>query len=480
MFAKPIVIDFDVASEARSTRRDGGPDLSFFNDFTPRAGARLPPPEPESGPAFWGPQTPLPSMSGGPDARPGAGVSPAAAIDNAVKLLRGGDPAAAERQAREVLKVLPQDSRALLVIGAARRRLRDYPAAKHILSAITGVKTQSAEAHYELGLTLAEAGEREAAITSLRRAAALQADFADAWIALSEQLYLAGDRAGATEAYDEHIRISVKDPELMAAIASLRDGRVEEAEQKLRAYLRANPGDVGATRLFAEVLGRQVRYEEAQVILEHCLKLAPDFVAARFNYALVLHEQNKPDEAIIQLEILLERQPDDVRYLAPLAACYVLLMDYERAVPLLERLVAEHPKDAKLWINYGQSLRIVGARDKAISAYRRAIALDPAAGDAYWSLADLKTRALDETDIAAMGAQVENSQLPEETRVALRYALGRAHEDRQEWEASFRHYAEGARLRRQGLPSDPDQNTAVKNNLIRQFTPEFFAERVGW
>ena len=420
-----------------------------------------------------------PPSDGGVAGKRSSAVSPAAAIANAVKLLHG-KPAAAERQAREVLKVLPQDARALLVIGAARRRLRDFAAAKSILSQVAAAKRDSAEAHYELGLALAEGGERDDAIASLRRAAALEGDFSEAWLALSEQLYFAGDKDGATEAYDEHIRVVVKDPNLRDALAALRENRLADAECKLRIYVRANPGDLGAVRLLAETLGRQSRHEQAEVILAHCLRIAPGFVAARFTYALALYEQSKTEEAIAELEKLLETQPGEPRYLSTLAACHVLRMDYEKAIRLLTDLVAKYPDEAKLWVNYGQSLRIVGRRDEAVAAYRRAIALQPGAGEAYWSLADLKIEALDEADIAAMTEQVEEPASPDEARVALHYSLGKAYEDRRAFEASFRHYAEGARLRRRYLPNDPELNASVVESLARQFTPAFFAERADW
>ncbi len=57
------------------------------------------------------------------------GVSPAAAVANAMALL-AGNPAAAERQAREILKFLPDDARAVFIVGAARRRQGDAVGAR--------------------------------------------------------------------------------------------------------------------------------------------------------------------------------------------------------------------------------------------------------------------------------------------------------------------------------------------------------------
>ena len=407
------------------------------------------------------------------------GVSPTAAIANAVQLLQG-DPAKAERQAREVLKVLPHDARALFVIGAARRRLGDLDAAERILAQVAAVKHQSADAHYELGLTLVEAGKRADAIQALRRAAALETEFAEAWLALSEQLFRSGDKTGATEAYDEHLRVAVKHPDLLAAVDALRDSRLADALTKLSPYLRANPSDLGAARLMAETLARLSRYEEAARILVHILNLAPHFVAARRQYAHALMDMNLPDEALVQFERLLELRPNDPDYLAPLAGCHVLRLDFDKALPLLRRLVDENPNAAKIWINYGQSLRIYGDRAGAVTALRRAIAVDPSAGEAYWSLADLKVEAFNDEDVAAMKGQIAGPELGAEQRVAIHYSLGKAYEDRRDWKASFDHYAQGACLRKNMLPDDHAANPAAVTRLKQQFTAEFLAEREGW
>ena len=47
-------------------------------------------------------------------------------------------------------------------------------------------------------------------------------------------------------------------------------------------------------------------------------------------------------------------------------------------------------------------LKTVGRQADGIAAYRKAIAIKPTLGEAWWSLANLKTVKFDEADIAAM------------------------------------------------------------------------------
>jgi predicted Zn-dependent protease len=389
------------------------------------------------------------------------------------------NPALAELQAREILKVLPHDVRATFIIGAALRRRGDADGARAILEPLAQGQPKSAYAHYELGLTLARLGEAEAAVAALHHAAALRQDLPQTWLSLSDQLRLAGDVQGAATAYAEHIRTTVSDPDVREAAALIRDARLADAEQILRRHVIAHPDDVPALRLLGETVGRMGHREEAEDLLAHCLTLAPDFDDARHSYALILYHQNKIPDAIRQLERLVERSPKDLRYLALLGASCNFVMDYERAIATLETAIAQHPSEPQLWICYGQSLRVFGRQREAREAFERALTLRPTLGEAYWSLADLKTVGLTGEAVERMRGLIGDPTLSPDDRLHLHYALGKALEDAKAWAESFEHYAVGAKLRRAQLPYDADQNTAWAEMSKAHFTAEFFAARAS-
>ena len=61
------------------------------------------------------------------------------------------------------------------------------------------------------------------------------------------------------------------------------------------------------------------------------------------------------------------------------------------AIALMQQAVAASPDNAKLRLLHGHLLREIGEQEQAIEAYRQALALRPGMGEAYWSLANLKT-----------------------------------------------------------------------------------------
>ncbi|TLZ64295.1 MAG: tetratricopeptide repeat protein, partial [Gammaproteobacteria bacterium] len=133
-------------------------------------------------------------MSGGGAVEPVGSVD--LALAHARRLLEKSPPLAAE-QAGEILRALPGEPRARLILGAARRLIGQLQAALEVLEPLAREQPRAAAVHLELGAALGEAGRGPEAITALRRAVALKPDLADGWRLLADQLDAAGDLAGA-------------------------------------------------------------------------------------------------------------------------------------------------------------------------------------------------------------------------------------------------------------------------------------------
>ena len=407
-----------------------------------------------------------------------ADTSPAAIIARAAALL-ASDPAQARRDAEAILRLAPNDPRALLILGSARRRLGDPAGARAVLAPLAKAYPRAANTQYELGLTLADLGEAAAGAQALRNAVSLNRDLAEAWRALGDLKFKAGEVAAAESAYAEHRRATVTDPALKGAAEALFAGRIAEAETLLRAHLTRHLGDAAATRMLAEVYLQQARYGDAEILFARALELDPSHDGARFGYADALFRQQKASQALVEVERLVAAAPQDPAYLNLLAACLALVGEDARVIAIYETLVADYPRQPRLWLNFGHTLRAVGRREEAVAAYKKSLELAPGLGDAYWSLANLKVAALGPADEAAMLAALRRTDLSVDDRLHLHYALGKALEDRGEHAAAFEHYAKGAALRRGETPYDAAETTAVLRRAETLFTADFFAERAG-
>jgi predicted Zn-dependent protease len=399
------------------------------------------------------------------------------ALANAARML-GPRPDLAEEQAREILKSVPGNRNALVLLGVALRNQGRAGEARELLEPLATPADTPAAVLFEYGLTLGDLGESADAIATLSRAVKLNPGHAQAWRALADQYTLAGDTAKADAAYAQNIRASVNDPQLLEAAKALCENDLPVAERLLRPFLMEHPTDVAAIRMLAETGARLGRYDDAEKLLARCLELAPGFDAARHNYASVLHRQNKGREALAQADMLLKRDARNPGYRALYGAVLSQLGEYRQASACYENLLKDFPAQPKGWMSYGHTLKTLGRQEQGVAAYRKAIAQMPGLGEAWWSLANLKTFRFTTDEIVTMRAQLERGDLAPDDRLHFEFALGKALEDGGDYVPSFMHYEKANALRRASLPYHRDHTASFMQRLA-DFTPEFFAARKG-
>lgn len=269
-------------------------------------------------------------------------------------------------------------------------------------------------------------------------------------------------------------------PELLRAGLALVDNDLPTAEGILRSYLKQRPTDVKAIRMMAELAARVGRLADSENLLRRALELAPGFTTARANLATVLYKQNRHADTIAELERIEREGAANLGHTSLKAAALGRIGGHEESIALYRKILDARPDEPKLWTSYGHNLKTVGEQTESIAAYRRAIAIEPTLGEAWWSLANLKTVKFDEDDVAAMAAALREPGLKNEDRFHLHFALGKAAEDKGEAEAGFGHYAEANRLRRALLDYSADDMHRHVERCIALFTPAFFAAREGW
>lgn len=275
------------------------------------------------------------------------------------------------------------------------------------------------------------------------------------------------------------IDAALRNPNLMAAAVALSENRLEDAEPLLRGHLRDAPTDVAAIRMMAELAARVGRLKDSEALLRRALELTPDFGAARANLATVLYKQNRFPEALEHLNAVLSEDGDNPVQQNLKAATLGRIGGYEEAIALYQELTTRFPDHAKLWMSYGHMLKTVGNQEESIAAYQRALAAEPSLGEAYWSLANLKTTSFTKDDVDAMQAALTSPNLGSEDEFHLHFALGKAMEERIDHDAAFAHYEKANALRSAELQYDPQLVSTQINRIIDQLTPEFLEARSG-
>jgi tetratricopeptide (TPR) repeat protein len=403
----------------------------------------------------------------------------ATAYKNAVDLL-SKDPALAQEQANEILKIYPDEQKAIRILAFAQR-LQGRPLnALKLLQPLLPLQSESPDFLHEIAQCYGALGRGEEAIEALRRAVAIDPKHAPSWQSLGHQLKVAGDEQGSRQAFEQHFTLSTRHPELVEAVKLLREGKLAKAERLTRDLLKQHPTDVSCIRVLSDIGVQLGQLNDAALLLERCLELAPEFHAARHSYALVLLRQQKPEAALVEAERLLSTEPSNPNFLTLKASILARIGDHESAIALYEWVLKHYPNQARAQMSYGHALKTVGRLDEAIDAYRKCIRLSPEVGEAYWSLANLKTFRFSNEDIGNMRRQVTAEGGDADDQSHLAFALGKALEDRGQYDESFQFYRRGNRIRRVEHRHNQKINVLEAVRQVKTLTRPFFEQRKGW
>ena len=398
------------------------------------------------------------------------------ALSHASKLL-ALDPFLAAQQAGEILKVVPNQPNALILSALAQDRLGNTDTAIQTLRQLIQIQSDWAAPYFELGLILRRMGKTQDALNTLQSALSLKPNLPKAWLVLAGLYAEMGDEVASDSAYSKHLQFSVMDPQLISAASALVENRVPDAEHLLKTYLKQYPTDVAAIRMLAEVAARLGRDIDSENLLARCIELAPSFHHARQNYALILNRLNKGEDALVQAEILLQVEPENLNYLNIKAVALNKLGDCDEAIKLYDHILAKHSQYSKIWHSFGHTLKTAGFHERAVQAYRKGIELDPAYGEAYWSLANLKTFLFNDNDIAEMQLQLSAQNLNVGDRFHFDFALGKALEDQREYAEAFKYYEKANQLRKTLIHYSSERNQQKVKECKTLFTGAFFNER---
>ena len=378
----------------------------------------------------------------------------------------------------------PASREALFLMAVNRRYLNRIPDALATLEQLEGQHPGFSRLFQERGYCYVALRDAPQAIAAFLRAVNINPALPASWNMLHRLYRMTGDAENAATTASHVALLQKLPPEVVHATSLFSDGELAQAESIVRAFLLKHGDHVEAMRLLARIGIERDVLDDAEILLEAVLTIAPDYRAARADYARVLLRRHKHLQARRELEKLLQLEPSNREHLKGYAAACVGLGDYEPIISLYRRLLSEPPAaaaeraDLHLWM--GHSLKTIGQQREAIEEYRAATGVRAEFGEAWWSLANLKTYRFAGEEIESMRRAESAPGTPLVDRYHLCFALGKAYEDRAEFADSWTYYERGNALKHgeiRYLPRITEVNTRLQKQLC---TREFFAARAGW
>jgi tetratricopeptide (TPR) repeat protein len=395
------------------------------------------------------------------------------------ELLQQRQLAPALRAAEALLVTVPENRDVLYLRAVAQRLSGDIAAALATLAELERLHPRFSGLFQERGHCYVALRQAPEAIHSFLLAVNINPALPASWSLLESLFRMAGEDREAAQAAEHVAALRQLPSEVVTATALFSDGELAPAEQLIRAYLRRHPDHIEAMRLLARVGMERDVLDDAHLLLERVLELAPDYQPARFEYAQVLARRHLHLEARGQVERLLALEPANRNYRTLHALTLVGLGQHEEALALYRELLEGAIQPAELHLSIAHSLKTLGSTAAAIAEYRAATDSRPGYGEAYWSLANLKTYRFTDEEIGGMEAAEASPTATGVDRYHLCFALGKALEDRGSFEQSFAYYSRGNALKRAASGYRPETIEAAARQQKEVCTGALFARHAG-
>jgi len=407
-------------------------------------------------------------------------TAPRAFFDEVIELINEGHPEQAAKRCTLTLESYPNDVNLLGLLGVIYLKMNLPTQAEQTLRKTIELAPSFAKPHEDLGLLLINLGRQEEAVLLLQRATHLDPKSADAFFNLGKALAKIGRGKEADQAFEAAFELTPSRKLLAEAGRLHGEGKYDEAERVYRQILNTEPENVDALRMLAMLAATAGHLDDAERLLRRVTKLAPDYFTAHMDLGRILKEQDRFEDAIIALRAALEIEPNNAgswfllgATLAPAAMTYEAVEAYKKSLEL-------RPDAPSVLLGLGHVLKTIGEQEQGIAAYKRCIELKPDNGETYWSLANLKTFRFSDEELAKMEERVQSGEVDHaSSEVNFHFALGKAYEDRDQYERAWHWYETGNQKQRQLVSYDPVETEVTNDALIGVFNAEYLEQMAG-
>ncbi|WP_411817458.1 sulfotransferase [Hyphococcus sp. DH-69] len=382
----------------------------------------------------------------------------------------------ADQLLRTFLSEAPNHADALYMSAVCARYMRRFDDAVQFLDKLQKILPDFGRGLQERGHLFREQGESEKALNAYVRATQANPALEASWRAQSEIFAKLGRHGEAQNASRQVEHLQGLPRELIGVTNFVHEGKLLKAENLCRFFLQRNPRHVEGMRLLADIGIRLGVLDEADFLLESAIEFEPENIQLRLDYIQLLRKRQKFEAALAQARSLYDRDKNNPVFISQYAIENLQTGNIEEAIDLFDRVLEVLPNDPATLTSRGHALKTWGQQEKAISSYRLAYRAKPDHGDAFYGLANLKTYSFTDEEIALMQDAEASDQTAFRDRIHLYFALGKAFEDRKEYEASFSYYARGNELKRINSTYSADTMAEELENQKKVCTTALFSK----
>ena len=269
-------------------------------------------------------------------------------------------------------------------------------------------------------------------------------------------------------------------PELKSVSSFIHEGKLKKADHLCRDYLKNKPHDIEAMRLLAKI-GKELHiYDDSEFLLESCLVFDKDNTDAALEYIDVLIKRQKYAKALGEAEKLYKKDEKNLQFMIAYAVTLQQTNKQEEALNIYNKVLEVDKNNPDVLLSKGHLLKTFGNVKESIESYKSSYKIDKYFGDAYWSLANLKTYTFSDLEIKSLEKMVKDIYLNENEKTYMHFALGKAFEDSKDYQKSFHHYKAGNDIKKQNIKFDLKVFDEECINQKEVCTGDLFEAKKGW
>ena len=346
-----------------------------------------------------------------------------------------------------ILKDHPDHIDSLYLAAVSSRYLRQFEDSKKFIEHLLLNAPDMGRAYQELGHLNRDMGDEEQAVVHYRQACELNPALIAGWNYLYQYFAKNNNKPAADHALEQINKLQSLPGVLLYIDQILNEGRLGMAEAKCRAFLKENPTHTHAMSLLAEIANRLGYFDDAEFLLEKAVEFSPNDGDLRMKYATILRKKQKFAKTMEQVNILCDQYPDNLTYQAQKASEIMQNGDHEEAITLLDHILSKNPYNFSTLTSKGHAQKTLGRTDQAIQSYQSAYQIKPDHGEAFFSLANLKTYSFSNSELDSMREQVGRVDLSLRDKAYFHFALAQGCEVNGEYDEAFFHLERGNRIK---------------------------------
>ena len=377
-----------------------------------------------------------------------------------------------------LLKENPDHIDILYLSAVSTRFLKKFDDSRNHIEHLLFNAPDMGRAYQELGHLNRDIGNEEKSITHYRQACELNPALPASWNALHKYFEKLNNKPAADHALEQIKKLQTLPGQLLFIEQILNEGRLGLAETKCRAFLKENPTHTYAMSLLAEIANRFGYFDDAEFLLQKAVEFKPKDGDLRLKYASILRKKQKFAQTTEQVDILCNQFPDNLNYRAQKASDVMQGGDHAKAITMFDDILKMNPYNFSTLTSKGHAQKTLGVTDEAIKSYQTAYQIKPDHGEAFFSLANLKTYSFSKNEMDSMREQVQRVDLSLRDKAYFHFALAQGYEVNGEYEEAFFHLDRGNQIKN-------DQSKYSIENMEREFQAqidvcdEAFFEQLG-